>query len=312
MKYKIGDKVRIKSIDWYNENKDAEDFVHCGNKVFDDYMSVFCGSVVTIGGVYPHNGYDIREDMQCRVWTDEMIECKMENEFKPKFKVGDRVFNKVTRKWVNIIEFDIETGLYIIRYDDGIQGRSLESEMIEGFVKEETKPNIIEEAKIYWDSIKDAWICPEGYIFKDENGNIINTTKIVLEKKKKEYPKTYEECCKVLGIDEYDLVQDYRVGKIRNIQSERIERLNILNKLLICRDAYWKIAGDEMELEKPWEPDWENPDHDSYPTITRCGGKIIKTTIYTHDCPFAFPTPEMRDAFKENFDPDIEICKELL
>ena len=35
--------------------------------------------------------------------------------------------------------------------------------------------------------------CPEGYIFKDENGNVINATKIVLEKKKKEYPKTYEE-----------------------------------------------------------------------------------------------------------------------
>lgn len=29
--------------------------------------------------------------------------------------------------------------------------------------------------------------CPEGYIFKDENGNVINTTKIVLEKKS---PKT--------------------------------------------------------------------------------------------------------------------------
>ena len=59
-----------------------------------------------------------------------------------------------------------------------------------GSVEEEIKPNIIEEAKTYWDSIKDAWICPDGYIFKDENGNEINATKIVLEKKKKkEYTK---------------------------------------------------------------------------------------------------------------------------
>ena len=36
---------------------------------------------------------------------------------------------------------------------------------------------------------------PEGYQFVDENGNVINATKIVLEKKK-EYPKTYEECCR--------------------------------------------------------------------------------------------------------------------
>ena len=40
---------------------------------------------------------------------------------------------------------------------------------------------------------------PEGYQFVDENGNVINATKIVLEKKKREYPKTYEECCYVLG-----------------------------------------------------------------------------------------------------------------
>ena len=80
LKYKVDDKVRIKNIDWYNKNKDADNVVHCGNKVFDNYMSVFCGSVVTIGGVYPHNGYDIREDMQCRVWTDEMIEGLVEEE----------------------------------------------------------------------------------------------------------------------------------------------------------------------------------------------------------------------------------------
>ena len=42
---------------------------------------------------------------------------------------------------------------------------------------------------------------PEGYQFVDENGNVINATKIILEKKKKEYPKTYEECCKVLKDD---------------------------------------------------------------------------------------------------------------
>lgn len=56
-----------------------------------------------------------------------------------KFKAGDRVFNKATREWVNIIEFDIETGLYIVRYDDGIRGRSLESELCEGM---ETKPKL--------------------------------------------------------------------------------------------------------------------------------------------------------------------------
>lgn len=74
MKYKVGDKVRIKSLDWYNQNKDKDGFVRCGDKVFDNYMSVFCGSIVTICGIFPYCGYDVREDMQCRTWTDEMIE----------------------------------------------------------------------------------------------------------------------------------------------------------------------------------------------------------------------------------------------
>ena len=33
---------------------------------------------------------------------------------------------------------------------------------------------------------EEVWHCPEGYIFKDENGNVINTTKIILEKKMEE------------------------------------------------------------------------------------------------------------------------------
>ena len=33
-------------------------------------------------------------------------------------------------------------------------------------------------------------LIPNGYEIKDENGNVINATKIVLEKNKKESPKT--------------------------------------------------------------------------------------------------------------------------
>lgn len=153
--------------------------------------------------------------------------------------------------------------------------------------------------------------CPNDYIFKDENGNVINTTKIVLEKKKKEYPQTYEACCKIIGIDEYDLVQDYRVGKIRTIQSERIEKLNILNKLLICRDAYWKLAGEEMGLGKPWEPDWKDGDTHKFiihviKDEIRCGVGLVRSGL------LSFPTEEMRDAFYENFKELIESVKELL
>lgn len=140
----------------------------------------------------------------------------------------------------------------------------------------------------------------EGYDFYDEYGNLIYTTKIVLEKKKKEYPKTYEESVDVLGgVAIVDIITYYYS-----------KQLIALYKLLICRDAYWKIAGEEMGLGKPWEPDWNNIS-DKY-CIYFVSGDAWSKECQTRQCPFAFPTEEMRDAFKENFDPDIEFCKELL
>ena len=160
------------------------------------------------------------------------------------------------------------------------------------------------------------WDLPEGYIFKDENGNVINATKIVLEKKKKEYPKTYEECCKILGHLNVDLCfnADYRSFDASKEQWKRLGLMNQFYQLLICRDAYWKIAGEEMGLGKPWEPDWNGKLYYLYYNPTNTTGVVRG---FTSDgvlayVVLAFPTEEMRDAFYENFDPDIEICKELL
>lgn len=97
-----------------------------------------------------------------------------------------------------------------------------------------------------------------GYVFKNENGNIINATKvvlekIVLEKKKKEYPKTYEECCQILGIEARDFDILYNMlDTLETIYCNNLDRLlNTFRKLLICRDTYWKIAGEEMGVGKP-------------------------------------------------------------
>ena len=54
---------------------------------------------------------------------------------------------------------------------------------------------------------------PEGYIFKDENDNVINATKIVVEKNKKEYPKTYDGCAKELGYNQLGLLINFQVDK---------------------------------------------------------------------------------------------------
>ena len=104
MEYKIGDKVRIKSFDWYIQNKDEDGFVHCGDKVFDDYMSVFCGSIVTIGEIF-HIGYDIEEDMQCRTWNEDMFEGLVERHGKTyPYKIGDRVILKGNNRCATITD----------------------------------------------------------------------------------------------------------------------------------------------------------------------------------------------------------------
>lgn len=79
-------------------------------------------------------------------------------------------------------------------------------------------------------------------------------------------------------------------------------------KLLICRDAYWKLYGQENGLVKPWEPSKDKMVYSFYRHSNE-----IETAIFSGESvTFEFPTAEMRDDFKKNFDPDIEICKELL
>ena len=82
-------------------------------------------------------------------------------------------------------------------------------------------------------------------------------------------------------------------------------------KLLICRDAYWKIYGEDMGLDKSWEPDWKNTKNVKY-GITLYDDTITKMYLRNENVILAFPTEEMRDAFYVNFKDLIEQCKELL
>lgn len=72
MRYKRGDRVKIKSLDWYNKNKDQHGRVACGYHVFTEDMSKFCGYTMIVSsrtnlGVMTMGG-------SASYWTDEMIE----------------------------------------------------------------------------------------------------------------------------------------------------------------------------------------------------------------------------------------------
>ena len=81
-------------------------------------------------------------------------------------------------------------------------------------------------------------------------------------------------------------------------------------ELIIARDAYWKIAGEQMGLGKPWKPDWDW--RKSKFCIGVIGDKIEKFIVGTQQYMLSFPTEEIRDVFYDNFKELIESCKELL
>ncbi len=132
---------------------------------------------------------------------------------------------------------------------------------------------------------------PKGYEF-----DCIKNNEIILKPKQLEYPKNYKECCDVLGINTMDNdAQGYKGDLIISFQ-----------ELIIARDAYYKIAGEQMGLGKPWEPNFD----DIYTNLEYI--KINKGYYIYSSRAFAFPNKEIRDSFHENFKETIKQCKELL
>ena len=122
---------------------------------------------------------------------------------------------------------------------------------------------------------------------------------------KPKYPTTYDECCK-------NVLELIHWGMTVDVPMHYSPLIINFTKLLICRDTYWKIAGEEMGLSKLWE--FENPSRHYVFTIENFGGKIQKNAVTARilNRILVFPTEEMRDVFYENFKDLIESCKELL
>ena len=219
-KYNVGDKVRIKSLDWYNMHCDDAGNVDCGCEIFEKDMKPYLGKVFTIHRIVDNSKYEMEEAFVFFLFTDEMIEGLVEDESS---------------------------------IDLTVKG-------------EEAKERI--EITI-----------PEGYEYVIESGKIIFT------KKKKEYPKTFEDCVSVL------------MSEGGNRMS--LEQMNTFRKLIDARNAYWTIYGKENGLEKPWEPDWNDEKQDKYGLY-----EILKYSLI-NPSQFVFPTAEMRDAFYENFKSEI-------
>ena len=233
MKYKVGDKVKVKSHEWYEENANYISEVECGNTVFIPYMESYCGSIVTISQTFNHiKCYAIEEDNGVHYWSDEMFECDDKSDMK---EFAAKVLN-----------------------------------------------------------IKDEIIVPDNCEVWDDQGNVIKTSKIIIREVKKTYPNTINDC--------YNLLEDNELVSHTSMRK--------FQELINARNAYWKIYGEDVGLEKPWEPNWTS--FEGYPAIYMYRYQItLSVARDEHHC-LVFPTEEMRDAFYENFKDRIEECKEFL
>lgn len=243
-----------------------------------------------------------------------LIDCKankemdINDEVKPIFKVGDEIA-KADGLTNSYIVTGITSEYYSLEapYTSGVcvlpVNKQDEYILVNRAEDKEPEPNapILSNRYDYAEG-KCGYVIPDGYEFDCIKEGF--KTEIILKPKKPTYPKTYKECCDVLGIDTMDNdAQGYKADLIIRFQ-----------ELFIARNAYWKIAGEELGLGKPWEPEF---------------GKYIQYSInfYLYKNSFllykgehnssdnrflVFPTEEMRDIFYENFKELIEQCKELL
>lgn len=210
------------------------------------------------------------------------------------YKVGNRVKNvygaygKVyAMKWIDDeIQYRLDFGHHISGWY-GADKLMLTDE--EKKTMKEKKINQMSLANCDLDEIE--IVLGDKFELKIKNG------KYYAVRKKPQYPKTYGECSGVINKIARNL------NECKDSETYMPELMYAYQKLRICRDAYWKIAGD-------WKPDWNNIS-DKH-CIYVVSGEIWLKECQTRQCTLAFPTAEMRDTFYENFKDLIEQCKDLL
>lgn len=256
--------------------------------------SAVCGSLCFYIGkennIIYYDWVDCCEDEDILVFTlEEFLE-------KYPYKVGDKVYNIVHNETQTITDsawdFQEDEVGYQTNNNEYVYVNYLQP------CKEETMENKLGQITLD---------IPDGYEFFGINDD----NKVVLTKIQPKYPKTYKECCEIVNANPYIiLTYDSSVGHRYSYDVDNLQHYENIRKLLICRDAYWKIAGEQMGLGKPWEYDMSK-DEFSY-AISYQYGDIQKSEVRYKNHFLSFPTKEMRDAFYENFKELIETCKEFL
>jgi hypothetical protein len=262
LKFKVNDRVRVKSLEWYNDNKNESGNIK-GGIPFIKEMTIYCSQVLTISEI-SGNGYHTRET-GCQIyWNDDMYEGLVESE------LNEPQDNEQSFKAVDDVDY----------------------------VKPVVFENIVFPNENYADKVE---LC-----LGDDYEIVVEDGRTFVQRKKPKYPKSFQECYYLLyGQQDLTFGRDIMKGAYGNL-------LECLQMLLICREVYWRIAGEQMGLGESWKPVYKSLTNNEYFTIHTFNNEIVKSGTSHRNAILAFPTEEMRDAFFENFKDLIESCKELL
>ena len=226
-------------------------------------------------------------------------------------KVGDvvRITNLGDIKTIRSASWDVGGNQTLYYIDDYGWYMNIELDLIPTDTPHKEEYPIIKDSKIKFDST-------ETELDLGNNYEVVNRGGKWYVVRKTYYPTNYDHCCDVLDIDVsrdiehsehlpfYKDINQYDVGLLGSLRQFR--------KLLICRDAYWKLYGEENGANKPWEPIHKEGLDVTFYTIYRFNGEIrCGATSHRHSI-LEFPTEELRDIFYANFKSLIENCMELL
>lgn len=224
----------------------------------------------------------------CQYTLEEFIE-------KFPYKVGDRVRipEYESEVCINKMLWNGNEVLYEVVVDDEVERYSAEE------LNEFNEPN--EEEVMKTITIDDFKANTKEWLIDKLHDMVISKAiktigDIHEELHKPQYPKTYDEC-----VDMFNCT----------VETVNLTTIAALRKLIYCRNAYWKIAGEQIGLGKPWEPDWLDTSTQKY-CIYYVGDEIKKQPMMEVHHFLAFPTKEIRDMFYENFKELIKSCEEFL
>lgn len=315
MKYKVGDKVRIKSKDWYERNKKEDGYIRLSQRYFNEDMCMYCGKIATIEEINTWHGYisyKIDIDNCHFYWDDEMFD----DEVPSKIELGDTfIFEGKLLKAV-------DKGFCNECFFRNLQCASLFAEhkrpRCDKFIFKEVNENEIPNNKVMEKRNIKIDIETAKKWYRGDNESLKTLAKqafTVEELEKDELPSTWKEFCNNTPIKngEFYIKADCDIekrmsGAIRDIivdkstlpSKESAESHLALMQLEQLRDCY----------RQGWKPDWKDS-HIKYCIYISNNG--IFTDDYTCYRRFlSFQSPEIRNKFLENFKDLIEQAKEYI